>query len=383
MDIEKYRREMPIVDHYTFLDHANMSPSPRQVLDTVKKVMEGKVNHAYLPLNDLNKQVETTREDVAKLLGASRKEEIWFMNTASMGLSVTSNMQKWNKNDNVVLSDLEFPSNVYPWLKLQKKGVEVRYTKSSFDSNGAINVSLNEFEKLIDDRTKVVAVSSVDYQYGYKFNLKRISEIAHEHGALVVVDACQSVGAMRTRAKEDDVDIITFGGQKWTLAPSAGGGFFIKNELISQFEPPNIGWLSVTRSKKRISESNYKTKYTLREDAMRFAHGHLNYLCILGFGASTKFLLDAGIGNIEKRVLNLNRRLMEKLADMDYQIMTPRDDEKRAGIVSFKIDDSEKKIEKLRRKNILVSLRGPGIRVSPHFYNNEEEIYRLLNEIRE
>jgi len=236
-------------------------------------------------------------------------------------------------------------------------------------------------EKAVDDKTVAVAISHVEYVNGFRHDLRAISEIAHEHGAYIIVDAIQSAGAMQIDIKRDDVDFLTTACYKWLLSPPGAGYLYIKGELIEKFEPPFVGWASV---KQEIFETiDFYDIWSLRlsETASRFEVGSPSSIGLRGATEALKMLLDAGIEKIESRILKLTGHLIEAVKNLGLKLQTPEETPYRSGIVNFKIDKPQEVAKKLSSKGIIVSARTHGIRVSPHFYNTEEEIDKLMEEI--
>jgi selenocysteine lyase/cysteine desulfurase len=187
---------------------------------------------------------------------------------------------------------------------------------------------------------------------------------------------------MQIHVKRDDVDFLTTACYKWLLSPPGAGYFYVKEELIEKFEPPFVGWASV---KPEVFETiDFWDIWSLRlsETASRFEVGSPSLLSLVGAREALKMMLDFGVENIEKRILKLTDHLMEAVKNLGLELETPEEPQHRSGIVKFKIDKPREVIESLSHKGIIVSARAHGIRVSPHFYNTEEEIDKLVEEIR-
>jgi selenocysteine lyase/cysteine desulfurase len=271
---------------------------------------------------------------------------------------------------------LEYPSVPYVWLR-KKLGVKVRYVKNV---NGKI--LLSDVEKAVDDETVAVAVSHVEYFNGFRNDLRALSEIAHEHGAYLIVDAIQSAGAVRIDVKRDDVDFLTAACYKWLLGPPGAGYLYVKEELIEKSEPPFVGWRSVKPEVFETIDFWEIWKLRLSETASRFEVGSPSFISLVGVTEALKLLLNVGMENVERRILMLTGRLREAVENLGLKLQTPEEQQYRSGIVNFKIAEPEEVADNLGSKGIVVSARAHGIRVSPHFYNTEEEIDRLIDEIR-
>jgi selenocysteine lyase/cysteine desulfurase len=280
------------------------------------------------------------------------------------------------RGSKIVTTDLEYPSVVYPWLR-KSLGVKVHYVKNI---NGKI--LLEDVERAVDDKTVAVAVSHVEYVNGFRHDLRALSEIAHEHGAYLIVDAIQSAGAMQIDVKKDDVDFLTTACYKWLLSPPGAGYLYVKEELIEKFEPPFVGWASV---KPEVFDTiDFWDIWSLRlsETASRFEVGSPSFISLTGATEALKMILNVGIENIQKRILKLTDHLIESVKSLGLKLQTPEEPQYRSGVVNFKIDNPKELAESLNRKGIIVSARAHGLRVSPHFYNTEEEIDKFMKEIK-
>jgi selenocysteine lyase/cysteine desulfurase len=255
--------------------------------------------------------------------------------------------------------------------------VKVHYVK-----NVSGKILLDDVEKAVDDKTVAVAVSHVEYVNGFRNNLRAISEIAHKHGAYLIVDAIQSAGAIPIDVKRDDVDFLATACYKWLLSPPGAGYLYVKGELIEKFEPPFVGWASV---KPEVFETiDFWDIWSLRlsETASRFEVGSPSFISFVGAAEALKMILNFGIENIEGRILKLTDYLIARIKNLGLKLFTPEEKQYRSGIVLFKIQKPQELVAKLRQKGIVVSARAHGIRVSPHFYNTEDEIDKLVEEIK-
>ena len=371
-NINAIRELFPIVKHKVFLNHAAQSPLPRPVADAVKRCVEdfsafGSVSTAEW--DDYGKAL------FARLIGA-KLEEIALVENTSVGLNIVANMLEYPPGSKVVTTDLEHPSVVYPWLK-RSLGVKVHYVR-----NVDGKVLLADFERAVDDKTIAVAISHVEYANGFRNDLKALSQIAHEHGAYLIVDAIQSAGVVPIDVKRDGVDFLTTACYKWLLSPPGAAYLYVREDLIENFEPPYIGWASV---KQEIFETvDFWDIWSLRlsETASRFEVGTPSFLSFVGAAEAIKMLLSFGIENIEKRVLRLTDYLIDVVEALGFEVQTPEEPQYRSGIVNFKVKKPKDVVEYLKRNNIVVSARANGIRVSPHLYNTEEEIDTLVEEVR-
>lgn len=368
--IQEIREQFPTVKNRIFMNHAAISPPPKPVFEAMQDHLEEFSKTGIILLPELN----DGKKSFAKLINAE-PEEIALVPNTSTGLNIVANMLNYSSGSNVVVTDLEYPSVVYPWLK-KKLGVEVRYVK-----NVKGKILLRDVEKAVDDKTAAVAISHVEYVNGFRNNLGAIAKIAHEHQAFLVVDAIQSAGALQINVKRDDVDFLTAGCYKWLLGPAGAGYLYVRRELVEKFESPFIGWASVKPEVFETIDFWDIWNLKLSETASRFEVGGPSIIGFIGAAAALKLLLDVGTEYIERRILDLTTYLIERIKELGFKLQTPEEKECRSGIVHFYIENSEKIVENLQKKEIIVSARAHGIRVSPHFYNTKEEVDHFLSEL--
>jgi selenocysteine lyase/cysteine desulfurase len=369
--IDKIREQFPVTRNKVFLNHAAQSPLPKPVAEAVRKYVEDFSNFGDTSMewNNGGKPL------FAKLIGA-KLEEIAFIENTSVGMNIAASVLKYPPGSKIVTTDLEYPSVVYPWLR-RSLGVKVHYVK-----NVDGKILLDDVEKAVDDKTVAIAVSHVEYVNGFRNNLRALSEIAHKHGAYLIVDAIQSAGAIPIDVKRDNVDFLATACYKWLLSPPGAGYLYVKEELIEKFEPPFVGWASV---KPEVFETiDFWDIWSLRlsETASRFEVGSPSFISLMGAAEALKMLLNFGIKNIEERILKLTEYAIEAIKNLALELLTPEEKKYRSGIVLFKIHKPQELVTKLRQKGIVVSARAHGIRVSPHFYNTEDEIERLIEEVK-
>jgi selenocysteine lyase/cysteine desulfurase len=371
LNVDEIREQFPVTRNKVFLNHAAQSPLPKPVAEVLHKYVDDFSNFgtSSIEWNDGGKPF------FAKMIGA-KPEEIAFVENTSVGLNIAANVLHYPRGSKIVTTDLEYPSVVYPWLR-RKLGVKVDYVKNV---NGKI--LLEDLEKTVDDNTIAVAISHVEYVNGFRNDLRAVSKIAHDHEAYLIVDAIQSAGAFSIDVKKDDVDFLATACYKWLLSPPGAGYLYVKNDLIKKFEPPFAGWASV---KQEVFETiDFWDIWSLRlsKTASRFEVGSPSFISLVGAEQALKMLLSIGIDTIQSRIIKLTDYLIGNIKNMDLKLQTPEEKQYRSGIVNFKINRAQEITRKLAEKGIVVSARAHGIRVSPHFYNTEEEIDKLVEEIR-
>ena len=367
--MEKVRENFPIVKNKIFMNHAAHSPLPKPVFESMLEYLK-EASEQWVAETDL----EMAKKLFAKLINA-KPEEIAFVPNTSTGLNIVANMLDYGEGSNIVTTDLEFPSVVYPWLR-KKLGVRVKYV-----NNVDGKILHEDFENAVDDDTAAIVVSHVEYANGFRNDLSFLSKLAHEHNAYLVVDAIQSAGAIEIDVKRDNVDFLTTACYKWLLGPSGIGFLYVKEELIEKFEPPMVGWASVEPQVFETVDFWDIWNLRLSKTASRFEVGGPNVIGCIGAAAALKLILGYGIEKIENRILDLTDYLIDRVREAGWKLQTPEEKSYRSGIVNFLIDKPMERVEQLAKKGIIVSARANGIRVSPHFYNTEEEIDQLVSEL--
>lgn len=370
-DVQKIREQFPVTKSKVFLNHAAQSPFPKPVVDAVRKYVD-----EYSRFEATAVECDNDGKPYFAKLICGRPGEIAQVENTSMGLNIAANALKYPRGSKIVTTDLEYPSVVYPWLR-KNLNVKVHYVKN-IDGR----VSLDDMEKAVDDKTVAVAISHVEYSNGFRHNLRVLSEIAHEHGAYLIVDAIQSVGTMPVDVKRDDVDFLTAACYKWLLSPTGAAYLYVKDELIEEFEPPLVGWASVKMETFETEDFYDIWKLNLSKTASRFEVGTSSTMSFIGATEAMKILLDYGLENVQRRIIRLTNHLIDRVKDAGFQLQTPVEKQCRSGIVNFKTAKPQRTVKKLAEKGIVVSARSHGIRVSPHFYNTEKEIDTLMQEIR-
>jgi selenocysteine lyase/cysteine desulfurase len=298
-----------------------------------------------------------------------------FVKNTSEGLSIVAAGFPWKEGDNLVTADVEFPANVYPWLRLRSRGVEVRMIAAREG-----RVRKEDLFAACDGKTRLIALSSVEFANGYRNDLPGIGEFCQRHGIFFCVDGIQSLGVIPMDVKSYGIDALSADGHKWLLAPEGIGGFYLSRDVLEMIEPVVLGWHSV---RNRFDFEHYD--FTLSPDARRFEPGSFNTVGLAAFNASLRLLLTIGIDRIWERVRRLTEAALESAGRAGYEILTPRKPEERSGIVTFRLPgvDAPALWKALLSRGVVCASRSGGIRISPHFYNTPEEIERFFGILAE
>jgi selenocysteine lyase/cysteine desulfurase len=363
-------KEFPILANWTFLNHAAVAPIGARAAAALCTYAQQAREDAYLT-GRWYKQAEQVRRSAARLINAE-PGEIAFVKNTSEGLAFVANGLDWSAGDEIVSSGVEYPANVYPWMELQQR-VGVRHLMVP-ERDGRI--LREDLFAAVTTRTRMIALSHVEYASGYRNDLAAIGRFCRERGILLCVDGIQSCGLLPVDVRAMQIDFLSADGHKWMLGPEGLGIFYCRRELIGRMRP-EVGWMNV------VNALEYgKYDFTLRPDARRFECGSYNLAGILALGAMLELLLEVGIGRIWERVQGLNAVLVEGLVAKGYRLVSPRREESEcSGIVSFASPGHlhEEILKGLERRRMIIALREGRLRVSPHFYNSESQIAALLD----
>jgi len=369
-DWDSLRRLFPITDRYAYLNHAAVGPLPEPAAQAMRGHISQRLGLEEAGDQGWDQRVENVRALAARLIKAS-PAEIAFVSNTSHALNIVAAGLRWQPGDNVVCAEGEFPANVYPWVNLRRRGVEVRFARAVHGRIPLESVALQ-----VDGRTRLVAISFVEFFSGYRNDLAAISEVCRERGARLCVDAIQGLGALALDVGACGIDFLAVHSAKWLLGPIGIGFLFCRAERLAEIDLVMGGWRSVDGQGDYF---RYDSEWYA--DARRFEVGSLNHLGIAGMGASLQLLLDVGIERIEARLMQLTDYLLAGVLDRGYTVITPHErPSERSGIVSFTPGQGSPEVlaTQLQAAGVVISARGPCIRVSPHFYNTEAEIDRLL-----
>lgn len=362
------RREFPVAEKYVYLDHAGIAPVSLRVTAAIDQFLREASEGGAFFYVEWATRVHAARKTCARLVNAG-VDEIAFVRSTSHGLSLVAQGLDWRAGDNVVIYEKEFPANLFPWMQLRRRGVETRIVPSREG-----RVLIDDIERAIDSRTRLVAISSVQFTNGFRIDLKTLGSLCKERGVLFCVDAIQSLGVIPMDVKECRIDFLSADGHKWLLGPEGIGIFYCRSELAPRLEPALVGWKSVEREF-QFENPDFRLKTT----ALRFEEGSFNMMGIFGLAAAIELLLSVGIPVIERRVLELGDLIIKLARERAYRIVTPLDRTARAGIVTLAGPfDPAAVRDALRSRGIMVNVRGGGLRISPHFYTRDEDIVHLF-----
>ncbi|HKO42910.1 MAG TPA: aminotransferase class V-fold PLP-dependent enzyme [Pyrinomonadaceae bacterium] len=368
---EQLRALFPVTARYNYLNHAAVSAPPTPTINAIQRYLADVSENGSLNFKDWLATKKRARRLLAELLGA-RSEQVAFMRNTSDGLSTVANGLKWQTGDNLVTFRNEFPSNIYPWLRLREAfGVEVRMCEER-----AGRIDLDELIGLIDSRTRLVSISHVQYASGFRTDLQRLGRAARAYDALLVVDVIQSLGVLPVDVESELVDVAAGACHKWLLTPEGVGYLYLSDRARSRIEPTLVGWVSVPNPD---DYNNFEQGWNAGTLAWETGTGPTGL--IHGLEESLKLLTRVGIKNIQDHLERLTDHLCDRLQDSTYEVVSSRRPEEKSQTVCIRSRSSLTPMNlyaHLTKQNIITAPRGDRLRISPHLYNTLSEIDHLI-----
>lgn len=385
------REQFPVTDHLVYLNHAAVGPLSHNAYAAMERHAREQRDLGALHWRDWYAETVELREEAASLIGSSAAE-ISILKNTSEGLSFVAAGLDWREGDNVVTTDMEFPSNWAPWKRLEPQGVACRAIETREGS-----FTVEDAERLIDDRTRLLAVSAVSFHNGFRPDLDALGALCEAKGVLFCVDAIQALGAVATDVRRSKIHFLAADGHKWLMGPEGTAIFFCAEGARERLRVIESGWMNVARGGRMIGAG-----VELLSDGRRFEAGSLNTNGIYGLRAAIALLRHIGIENVERELDWVVGALASMLEDLGFRIVTPKP--LASGIVAA-LPPQEVDMARLQRLtgkedhpapdalslihrwlelcDIIVSAREGALRFAPHFYNDEEDLERLRDALVE
>jgi selenocysteine lyase/cysteine desulfurase len=355
-----------------YLNHAALSPPPTKTIEAVTAQMKDVAENGTLHYRKWATVKERARKLAAEMIGA-QAHQVAFMRNTSDALSTVANGLRWREGENVVTFRREFPSNVYPWLRLREAfKTEVRFCE---ERDGRVDV--DELIGLIDSKTRIVAISHVQYGSGFRADLERIGRAARLNDALLVVDVIQAMGALPINVEAELIDAAAGACHKWLLAPEGIGLLYLSDRARERIEPTLVGWMSVPDPE---DYGNFEQEWT--RGALAWETGTAPTALIHGLETSLTLLQETGIERIAAHLNELTDYLCENLRSRDYKIVSSRRAGEKSQIVCIKPQGEWSPMalySHLKNQGIIAAPRGMRLRISPHLYNTAEDMDALVN----
>mgnify|MGYP001176963146 CR=1 FL=1 len=373
MTTEQLRAEFPYLENgMIYLNHAASGPWSRFVERGVQRHLQGRTYGEVDIFADTIRIIGEARSMSARMIGTDPSRIAFVLNT-SEGLNVLASGLPWKSGDRVVLIDQEFPSNIYPFLNLRRLGVEIDFVRQREG-----RIELEDIEAVMTDRTRLVAVSWVQFLSGFTLDLAAVKAICDRHDALLSVDAIQGLGARQLDVNKVSVDFLSSGVQKWQLGPQGVGIMYVSTKVQDLIRQSHVGWISVQNA-----WDFFDYVLDLQEDARRYENGTFNAVGISGYHGALSFFEQIGFDEAERRVREITTYTFERAMELGFDVVTPAEEALRAGIVTFRHPQAEEVQKHLQQRKMVVSARVGHVRVSPHFYNLREEVDAVLSSVKE
>ena len=372
---EKIRKAFPVTEKYIYLNSAAVGTIPAVSVEAVYSQLKDVSENGTVNFNDWVATKNRARDLVAQMLKV-KAEQIAFLRNTSDGFASVASGINWQTGDNIVTFAKEFPANFYPWRRIRDElGVELRLCP---EREGRID--LDEFISLIDSNTKLVSISAVQFASGFRADLTRIGEAARKADALFAVDIIQGFGAVEFDLPAQMVDIASGASHKWLVAPEGCGILYLSDRARERVKPTLVGWISVEEP---WDFDDFEQDF--KPNALAWESGTGGSALFYGLEESLKLLNEAGIENIENYLEELTDFLCELLAGKNYELISSREKGEKSQIVCIKHRNSLTSNEIAKNlqneNNIVISPRGSRLRIAPHFYNNREDIEKLIEHL--
>lgn len=366
------RHEFPVCARLRYFNHAGVAPLPRRSAAALARYADAMRDYGGSAGEVHEAREPEVRQAAAALMGVPA-EDVAFVKNTTEGLSLVASGLDWRPGDRVIVPECEFPANLFPWLAQADRGVVVDRLPTGPD--GIAPLELFD-EALRRGGARVVAVSWVQYGRGFRTDLAALSKVCHRHGALLCVDAIQGLGVIPAELAAWGVDVAAADGHKFMLGPEGLGLAYVRAERRAELRVQQPGWNCVPH---RGDWDNLSLRFD--DSARRFEGGTPNRAAILALGESLDLLLETGVERVWAHVDGLCQRLVAGLAEVSRaEVLSDRSTAARSAIVTFSVAGmpSEQTCDLLTKQGFAVAPRGGGVRVSPHGYNTEAEIDRLV-----
>lgn len=367
MNPAEVRALFPILEKRAYMFSGGIAPTTTRSLEALHRHIDRLTYDAddlYLHTHD---DFVVARRLFAQLIGAD-EDEIAITDCTGTGANMAVEMVEPVPGSNVVFDDSAYPSAAYPWMLPPRAHVERRFVSGR---DGLIH--LDDLAAAIDENTIAVSVSHVSQTTGFRHDLAAVAELAHRHGAVLLVDAMQSVGALRVDIHKQDVDFLACGAMKWLLGSSGVGFLYVARRHLDRM-PPHIGGPGVVRDNRPWTVRGFEPA----PGAQRFQVGMPNLIGLAATVPGLEILLETGMDVVEAQVLDLSGYCIAGMRERGLDVMTPLEPEHRAGVVGANMDDAQQLWEFLYKRGVDTYYNGSLFRVDPHVFNNRDDIDRFL-----
>lgn len=364
------RRQFPVTQNYAYFQHPAVGALPARTRTAVRELVDDMTQNGCLNNKEWLEELGETRRWAAKLLGTT-PGRIGFVSSTSHGLSWLAESLPLETEDSVLVPDCEFPANQFPWQHLERRGIQFRTLETE---EGTFTV--DDVDEALLPSTKVLSLSSVQFHNGFRADLEAIGQLCRQRNVFFVVDAIQSLGWDSIDVESLPVDAVVADGHKWLCAPEGAGILYLDETFQERLDPALVGWHSV--------EDRYEFEepvFDLRSDAAVIEMGSQNTIGLIGLGTSLSVLLDVGLERIRQNIVELRGYLTEELGDRGFDFAHGSwAEENKSSIIALNHPElpADGLVECLEDRGVQLTRRGDRLRVGLHFYNNRDDVDRLL-----
>ncbi len=371
---ERYRPLYPYLESgKIWFNHAATSPLSTRIVAALNRLLELKTFDGIDEFSSFLKTYRETKELAGKLLNCA-PERIAFTDNTSDGLNILASGLDWKPGDRIIIPSIEFPANVYPFLNLARRGVEIDFVA---ERDGAILT--DDIVARMTPRTRLVAVSFVQVLTGFRIDLEELGNVCRQRGIILCVDSIQGLGAVPLDVEKAKIDFLSNGTQKWLMGLQGLSVVYVTAELQERISQAYLGWTS----HEHFFGDFLNYRIHLDPAARRYENGSPNTFGIAALRESLGTLIEAGVDDIHRHLVMLTGRILDGMGALGYAPRASSDPRHRSGIVSFRVGDVKAMFTELQKRDIHVSMREDVIRVAPHYYNTIEEIDRFLAAVGE
>jgi selenocysteine lyase/cysteine desulfurase len=360
--------EFPIAARWAYFDHAAVAPLPQRAGAVLRAWADDQMQNGVVHWPSWERKLEYVRRDAARLIGAA-PEEIAFVSSTTHGIGLIAEGFPWRAGDSVVTAAEEYPSNLYPWMNLASRGVTLRLVPSR---DGRIWVE--DLAAAIDRTTRVLTISHVEFASGFRNDLDALGELCRSQHVALFVDAIQGLGPHLIDVRRTPIDFLAADGHKWLLGPEGAGLLYVRRDWLDRLRPILVGWHSVVSS-----FNSPEVALRLKPSAQRWEGGSFNMPGLHALGASLSLLLELGPAAVSARILERAEAVRHLARAAGWQVYGSTRPEDCSGIVALTHPgvDPDAAAKALRARGVAVACRRGRLRISPHVYNDEDDLGRL------
>lgn len=371
MNIHEARNLFPVTENQLYFNHAACSPFSLRVEKVLQQYLKKRVKTVVDDYKGNMEVAAQVRSLIGQLINAP-DDRIALTTNTTHGLNILATGLEWHHGDEILLSEMEFPANVYPFKNLERLGVKLRWVPSNHS-----RITVEDVEAAMTEKTRVLTLSFVQYLNGFRADLEEIGDFCRSQDILFIVDGIQGVGAFSMDVRSWHIDALAGGGHKWLMSPKGTGYLYLSEGMQNRLNMQYMGWLSVESP---FEFRNFNQE--LKPSAKRFELATANAMGIAGMHAALRLLLDVGIDQISEHLLDLNEYLQGRLGDFGCEIFSNFDRNERSGIVLFSLgskQENKRVFQKLLDEKVTISQREGSLRISPHFYNTKDDLDKFFD----